>query len=117
MCTEHLEAGECSAMVYALRVTDGRVLPGWPVDVQAALGKRGLTFISKNQNQRGALTTLKGIVYIPYGGLNGDCADYRGWVVGINMAHPTQVRAFKTAAPNRGGVQKGPNMSFETAKA
>ncbi len=34
----------------------------------AALAKIGKTFLSENQNQRGALTLLNGILYVPYGG-------------------------------------------------
>ena len=34
----------------------------------AALAKIGKTFLSENQNQRGALTLLDGILYVPYGG-------------------------------------------------
>jgi hypothetical protein len=36
------------------------------------------------QQQRAALTLGNGKVYVPYGGLFGDCGDYHGWVVGFN---------------------------------
>jgi hypothetical protein len=32
--------------------------------------------------QRGALALANGFVYVPYGGLFGDCGAYQGWVVG-----------------------------------
>ena len=35
-----------------------------------------------NQQERGALLLGSGMVYVPFGGLDGDCATYHGWVVG-----------------------------------
>ena len=34
------------------------------------------------QQQRGTLLIANGMVYVPYGGLYGDCSTYYGWVVG-----------------------------------
>ena len=34
------------------------------------------------EQQRGALALSHGYVYVPYGGLFGDCGSYHGWVVG-----------------------------------
>jgi outer membrane protein assembly factor BamB len=34
------------------------------------------------QQQRGALLLSNGTVYVPFGGLAGDCGSYHGWVVG-----------------------------------
>jgi outer membrane protein assembly factor BamB len=36
----------------------------------------------RTEQQRGALTLSGGTVYVPYGGLFGDCGQYHGWVVG-----------------------------------
>jgi outer membrane protein assembly factor BamB len=38
------------------------------------------------EQQRGALLLDNGVVYIPYGGLDGDCGQYHGWVVGAPIA-------------------------------
>jgi len=35
------------------------------------------------EQQRGALTLSGGTIYVPYGGLLGDCGQYHGWVVGV----------------------------------
>lgn len=35
------------------------------------------------EQQRGALALVDGRVYVPFGGLYGDCSDYRGFVVGF----------------------------------
>jgi hypothetical protein len=37
---------------------DGASLPGWPVDIADALKRYGQAFNARDQNQRGALTTL-----------------------------------------------------------
>lgn len=36
----------------------------------------------QTEQQRGALALSGGTVYVPYGGLYGDCGQYHGWVVG-----------------------------------
>ena len=38
------------------------------------------------EQQRGALTLSGGTVYVPYGGLLGDCGVYHGWIVGAPVA-------------------------------
>jgi hypothetical protein len=88
-------------LVFALSIKNGTTLPGWPVDVTAALASRGKEFDAPVQNQRGALTILAGRVYIPYGGHFGDCGDYHGWVIGIALDNPRDIVSWETRA--RGG--------------
>lgn len=88
-------------LVFALSVDDGTVRPGWPVDVAAALGARGMAFDSTVQNQRGALALSGGTLYVPFGGHLGDCGDFRGRVVAIPIGTPSAVTAWASAA--RGG--------------
>jgi hypothetical protein len=87
--------------IFGLSLQDGSVLPGWPVDVEAALRANGKTFHSSVQNQRGALTIVDNTVYVPYGGHFGDCGDYQGWVASIALQPPHTVRSWSTRA--RGG--------------
>lgn len=88
-------------LVYALDVDSGTNKSGWPVDVNATARFGGLVFTSSVQNQRGALAVLGGRAYIPYGGNAGDCGNYHGWLVGIDLRNPTDVQAWAT--PARGG--------------
>jgi outer membrane protein assembly factor BamB len=88
-------------LVFALSLKDGATLPGWPIDVAAALAARGAHFDASVQNQRGALTILDGRVFVPYGGHFGDCGDYRGWVVGLALDNPRSIVSWHTRA--RGG--------------
>ena len=86
-------------LVYALKLDDGTVVPGWPVNVDETVPG----FQSLYQNQRGALQFLNGVLYVPYGGLNGDCAPYHGWVIGFPVASPQTPTAWHTAA-SKGGI-------------
>ncbi len=88
-------------LIFGLSLKDGSVLPGWPLDVQAALMAQGRTFRSAIQNQRGALTIAADAIYVPYGGHFGDCGDYRGWVVSVSLQRPHVLRSWSTRA--RGG--------------
>lgn len=94
-------SGAPQHMIFGLALKDGSVLPGWPVDVEAALKASGQIFHAGVQNQRGALTIAGGAVYVPYGGHFGDCGDYRGWVVSVSLQAPHSTRSWSTRA--RGG--------------
>ena len=86
--------------IYALSLADGSVEPGWPVDVATALGG---SFDPTVQNQRSALALFGGRVFVPYGGLAGDCGVYHGRVIGFSTAQPGKVVSFSTRGP-RGGI-------------
>jgi hypothetical protein len=94
-------SGAPKHFIFALSLKDGSVLPGWPIDVEAALRASGKSFRSSVQNQRGALTLAGNTVYVPYGGHWGDCGDYRGWVVGVSLDPAHTVHSWSTRA--RGG--------------
>ena len=88
-------------LVFALSVDDGSIRQGYPVDVSAELARRGTRFDASAQNQRGALAIVSDTLYVPYGGHYGDCGQYHGWVIGIRMADPHVLRAWRTRV--RGG--------------
>jgi hypothetical protein len=82
--------------VHALSLDDGKERAGWPVDVtKVTAGTQ--KFNAPAQNQRGALALVGSILYVPYGGHNGDCGDYRGWIVAIDTKTPTNVGAWATS--------------------
>ena len=39
---------------------------------------------------------MNGILYVAYGGHNGDCGNYRGWVMAVDTTNPTSRGAFVT---------------------
>jgi hypothetical protein len=85
--------------VHALSVDDGKERESWPLDV----GKIApIMFDPSAQSQRGALSLVDGVLYVPYGGNTGDCGSYRGWVVAIDTAHPTTAKAWSTAGAGEG---------------
>jgi hypothetical protein len=92
--------------IHRWSLDDGSEQAGWPVDVVAAASASGTAFDPHVQSQRAAPTLVGGRLYVPYGGIAGDCGNYHGWVLGIDIANPTMTKAFATAA--RGGGIWGP---------
>ena len=84
-------------MIYSLNVDTGNTNPGWPVDVSAVVPG----FDSSVQSSRAALAIAGGILYVPYGGRFGDCGNYRGRLVGVQINNPGAVMSWATTA--RGG--------------
>jgi hypothetical protein len=81
--------------IHALSVDDGSERSGWPIDV-STIKAGSTTFVASPQNQRSALSLVNGILYVAYGGHNGDCGNYRGWVMAVDTANPTSRGAFVT---------------------
>jgi hypothetical protein len=79
------------------------VRPGWPVAIDPP-ASNGLKFDARPQQQRGALTFLRGNVYVPFGGYWGDCGDYHGWVVAVPAASPRRQEAYATPTSRMGGI-------------
>lgn len=96
-------SGKPAQELFALSLSDGTVLPGWPLDVGAALARSGSAFPAAEQNQRGALLILGDTLYVPYGGHFGDCGSYHGWVVGVKLDDPRSLESWHTQA-RAGGI-------------
>lgn len=90
-------------LIYSLNVDTGAINSGWPVDVDATAASGTNVFTSAVQNQRGALAVLSNIVYVPYGGLAGDCGSFHGWLVGVPLSNPASVTAW-AMPPTGGGI-------------
>jgi len=84
--------------IYSLNVDTGATNPNWPVNVDTAVPN----FSSAVQEERGALALVNGIVYVAYSGYNGDCGNYHGWVVGVDINNPSNVLAWATDATGGG---------------
>jgi outer membrane protein assembly factor BamB len=83
----------------ALDLATGMQRSGYPVAIAPPMNN-GSSFDTRVTGQRGALAFRNGVVYVPFGGLFGDCGIYHGWVVSIPAATPAQQTAFAT--PGRG---------------
>ena len=84
--------------IYSLNVDIGATNAGWPVDLNATVSYNGIPFVSLAQENRGALALVNGIVYNSYSGYLGDCGNYHGWVVGVDISNPASVHGWATTA-------------------
>jgi hypothetical protein len=89
-------AGGANHEIHALSIDDGTEKTGWPISVSSLKGGGTLAFDPQIHNQRGALSLVNGILYVPYGGHVADCKPYHGWVVAINASNPTMAAAWAT---------------------
>jgi outer membrane protein assembly factor BamB len=106
-------------IVTALSLSNGAVLSGWPLDVQAELGKRNVTFLSAPQGSRSALQFTGGALYVSYGGRYGDCGNYHGTVVQFQTSPAKLVASWQTRAKGggiwaQGGVASDGQTLFAT---
>src|SRR6266550_2945109 len=107
-------------LIFSLNVDTGATNPGWPVDVNTAAHYNSITFDSAVQEDRGALALVGGRVYVAYSAYVGDCGNYHGWVVGVDINSPSNVMAWATTAIGggiwgHGGVASdGTNMFVVT---
>jgi hypothetical protein len=107
--------------VYSLDVDTGvTTTPGWPVDLNATATYNGINFVSAAQEERGGLALVNGIMYVSFSGYLGDCGNYHGWVVGVDINNPSNVGGWATTAIGggiwgHGGVASdGTNMFVVT---
>jgi hypothetical protein len=98
--------------IHALSPDDGTERPGWPIDV-TGMTSGSATFTAQPQNQRSALSLVGGILYVAYGGHNGDCGNYRGWVVAVNVADPTKRGAWATGGTRGEGIWAAGGMASD----
>jgi hypothetical protein len=102
--------------IYSLNVDTGATHANWPVNVDNAVPG----FTSGIQEERGGLALVNGRVYVAYSGYNGDCGNYHGWVVGVDINNPSNVQSWATDAEGggiwgHGGVASdGTNMFVVT---
>lgn len=96
-----LTGGAPKHMIHAISIDTGTDLAGWPVSPDTVAG-----FVSKGENQRAALQLLGGVLYLAYGGHNGDCGSYSGWVISVPVATPAQIGGWSIGSI-RAGVSRG----------
>ncbi len=63
--------------------------------------------------QRPALTLANGMVYIAYGGLDGDCSDYIGRVVASRTDGEGPLLVYTVPTPREGGIWATPGPSVD----
>ena len=65
--------------------------------------------------QRAALTLANGMVYIAYGGLDGDCSDYIGRVVASRTNGQGPLLVYRVPTPREGGIWATPGPSVDAS--
>jgi outer membrane protein assembly factor BamB len=61
--------------------------------------------------QRGALAIANQTVYVPFGGLLGDCGDYHGWIVAASPVDGSQRGAYEVPTHREGAIWAAPAFS------
>jgi len=82
--------------LFALSVANGSVRSEVPVDppgVSATV-----------EQQRGALALANGLVYVPFGGLYGDCGAYHGFVEGVPTAGTGSILSYQVPTQREGAI-------------
>jgi len=91
-------SGTPTYQIFALSLVDGSISTGWPIDVPTVAVSGATTFMAKTQGQRGALALVGGTLYVPFGGLYGDCQPFHGWIVAVAIDAPASVKVWTTSA-------------------
>src|SRR5262249_46369658 len=104
--TVYVASDDASAgwRVFALDLTSGALLPGWPVSINnstlAPVNRNGPTTFqaSPAMSQRGALNLSPdgGLLYVPFGGYADGAA---GWMVAVDT-HPARLASAFAGAPS-----------------
>jgi outer membrane protein assembly factor BamB len=89
-------------MLFAMSLADGSLSWQRPVDPVGS--------VPSVQQQRGALAIGSGYVYVPLGGLYGDCGAYHGYVVGISLDGAAAV-AYLVPTPRGAGIWSSAGVS------
>jgi outer membrane protein assembly factor BamB len=82
--------------LWALSLASGRTISHRAIDLPGT--------DLKAQQQRGALALLGSRVYVPLGGLYGDCSDYKGRVVGAPVSGHGPLVSFTTDNERQAGI-------------
>jgi outer membrane protein assembly factor BamB len=93
--------------LYALKVATG-----------AVVFSRSATppgFNDTTQQERTALTLANGMVYIGYGGLAGDCAQYWGWEVGLPASGTGSMVYYQVPTSREGAIWAPDGASVDSA--
>jgi outer membrane protein assembly factor BamB len=69
---------------------------------------------TRAMQQRGALAVADGSVWVPFGGLAGDCGGYKGRVVGVPLTAPHTATAFTVPTAREGGIWTPPGPSVDS---
>jgi len=92
-------------VLFTLRLADGSVVRQQVVDPPGSS--------PQVEQERGALALGSGFVYVPLGGLYGDCGNYHGYVVAVPSGGGGQSAVYRTPSARESGIwsSMGPTVS------
>jgi hypothetical protein len=109
-------AGGTHFEIHALSIANmGAEVAGWPVLASSITSTNNVNLGSLNvgkEIQRGALSLVNGILYVPFGGVYGDGPPYKGFVAAINTQNPTEVSGW-AAGGDRSGLWQGGGLASD----
>lgn len=82
--------------LWELAITTGRIIAQRRIDAPGS--------DPRAQQERGALVLLRSRVYVPFGGLFGDCSDYKGRMVGAPVSGKGALVSFTTRNRRQAGI-------------
>jgi polyvinyl alcohol dehydrogenase (cytochrome) len=91
--------GSVHHQLEGLDLATGAVRISEDVDPPLPSGERAATLL-----QRASLALGNGRVYVGYGGNDGDCGHYHGWLVGVEETGPAREVSFEVASDGEGGA-------------
>ena len=91
--------------LFALRISDGHVLWHRNLDLPGV--------DPAAMQERGALTFADGRVYVPFGGLFGDCGNYKGRVIGIRFSGSGRAIRYTVPTTREAGIWASPGPVWD----
>jgi outer membrane protein assembly factor BamB len=98
--------GERHHMLFALSLVDGKVASQQDIDPTGST--------PAVQQQRGALTVGANFVYVPLGGLYGDCGPYHGYVVAVPKAGGAAL-SFQVRSARGAGIWNAAGVTLDAS--
>jgi outer membrane protein assembly factor BamB len=91
-------------VLFALRASTGAVVWKHSLDLSGVE--------TRAMQERGALLFAAGRIWVPFGGLAGDCGNYKGRVVGVNAGGRHGAIAYTVPTTREAGIWTPPGPSF-----
>jgi outer membrane protein assembly factor BamB len=76
----------------------------WHRQIDPPGGNSSNKYYIPAEQQRPALTLLDGRIYVEFGGLNGDCGQYHGYVVDLPVSGDGALVTYQVPAQREGGI-------------
>lgn len=92
--------------LFALNVANGHVV------FQRNVDPPGVSALV--EQERGALAISQGMVYIPYGGLEGDCGQYHGFVIGVPENDSSSSISYQDPTGREGGIWASSGIAVDS---